>query len=104
MAARAGRIGVRVLVLTGFLVAAYFLGRPIYWKLSATFHELRENHYDPALVKQGLSDLVDEAKRTVGWGHLESETTKGTKEDGSLVLQPEDLKSQSGSNKDSADV
>ncbi|KAI9115079.1 hypothetical protein K1719_014092 [Acacia pycnantha] len=40
------------------------MGRPLYWKISATIHDIRHNKQT---VREGLSQIVMEAQRSVGW-------------------------------------
>ncbi|KAI9113245.1 hypothetical protein K1719_015770 [Acacia pycnantha] len=40
------------------------MGRPLYWKISATIHDIRHNKQT---VREGLSHIVMEAQRSVGW-------------------------------------
>ncbi|KAM1495145.1 hypothetical protein ACFXTI_029411 [Malus domestica] len=45
--------------------------RPLYWKISATIHEIRQNKQT---VKQGIPQIVLEAQKSVGWYHDESDS------------------------------
>ncbi|KAJ8510484.1 hypothetical protein OPV22_000918 [Ensete ventricosum] len=38
----AARVSLRLAVAFLFLLAAFYVGRPLYWKLSATIHEVQE--------------------------------------------------------------
>ncbi|PRQ39017.1 hypothetical protein RchiOBHm_Chr4g0420431 [Rosa chinensis] len=76
MASPTARITFRVVMLALALLVVFYMGRPLYWKISATIHEIRENRQT---VKQGLSQIVLEAQRTVGWYHDESDS--GARED-----------------------
>ncbi|KAL3695259.1 hypothetical protein R1sor_009335 [Riccia sorocarpa] len=62
------RIGFRLAVVVGLCVAGFYLGRPLYWKLSATLQEIKEKDYTQEAVKKGFSELMAEAQRSVGWG------------------------------------
>ncbi|KAL5995080.1 hypothetical protein ACLOJK_025138 [Asimina triloba] len=64
MVSASGKVTLRVVLLTLFLVAAIYVGRPLYWKLSATIREIRQNRQ---IVQQGISDFVREARK-LGWG------------------------------------
>ncbi|KAL2632359.1 hypothetical protein R1flu_017045 [Riccia fluitans] len=66
--ASVARIGFRLAIVIGLCVAAFYLGRPLYWKLSATMQEIREKDYTHEAVKKGFSELMAEAQRSVGWG------------------------------------
>lgn len=50
MAASQARIALRVFFAAALLLAAYYIGRPLYWKISATVHEIRERRQT---VRQG---------------------------------------------------
>eukprot|EP00249_Psilotum_nudum_P003096 c16426_g1_i1 orf=230-565(-) len=75
MLTKAARWGLRFALLTGLCVVLFYLGRPLYWKVSATIHEIQEKNYDPQAVKEGISELM----HAVGWAHGES-TSKDTPE------------------------
>ncbi|KAI3890486.1 hypothetical protein MKX03_025028 [Papaver bracteatum] len=64
------RISVRVFFILLLLAVIFYTGRPLYWKISATIHEIRENRQT---VKQGISQIVYEAQKSVGWFHDESD-------------------------------
>lgn len=104
MASPTARITFRVVMVALAVLVLFYMGRPLYWKISATIHEIRENKQT---VKQGtlilcffsfwvldssasysllqlemgsgLSQIVLEAQKTVGWYHDESDS--GTRED-----------------------
>ncbi|KAL6188665.1 hypothetical protein ACLB2K_040056 [Fragaria x ananassa] len=76
MASPTARITFRVVMVALAVLVLFYMGRPLYWKISATIHEIRENRQT---VKQGLSQIVLEAQRTVGWYHDESDS--GVRED-----------------------
>ena len=103
----AARVWLRLAVAFLFLLAAFYVGRPLYWKLSATIHEVREKRKsvkdggdlpfrDPSLnvcfwgirtvsieIKDlphggsGISQFVLEAQKSVGWVHDESDSGAG---------------------------
>nr|ABK23943.1 unknown [Picea sitchensis] len=73
MASQASRVGLRLALVVLICVLAFYVGRPLYWKLSATLHEVREKNYDPQAMKEGISQLVYSAQRSVGWFHDESD-------------------------------
>ncbi|XP_011011014.1 PREDICTED: uncharacterized protein LOC105115725 isoform X2 [Populus euphratica] len=62
------RLVVAILVVT---LVLFYAGRPLYWKISATVQEIRENK---RTVKQGISQFVYEAQKSVGWFHDESDS------------------------------
>ncbi|THU55953.1 hypothetical protein C4D60_Mb11t12090 [Musa balbisiana] len=76
----AARVWLRLAVAFLFLLAAFYVGRPLYWKLSATIHEVREKRKS---VKDGgglpfrISQFVLEAQKSVGWVHDESDSGAG---------------------------
>ncbi|WOL15781.1 hypothetical protein Cni_G24562 [Canna indica] len=71
MASSAARISLRLAAVLILLLAASYVGRPLYWKLSATVHDIREKRQS---VKEGISQLVLEAQKSVGWVHDESDS------------------------------
>ncbi|KAK9933624.1 hypothetical protein M0R45_020812 [Rubus argutus] len=76
MASPTARLTFRVVMIALAVLVLFYMGRPLYWKISATIHEIRENKQT---VKQGLSQIVLEAQKTVGWYHDESDS--GARED-----------------------
>ncbi|KAF5736908.1 hypothetical protein HS088_TW14G01063 [Tripterygium wilfordii] len=68
MASLTGRITFRVVAAILVLSVLFYVGRPLYWKISATIHDIRENKQT---VKQGISQIVLEAQKSVGWYHDE---------------------------------
>ncbi|XP_058083362.1 uncharacterized protein LOC131231246 [Magnolia sinica] len=71
MASERTRVSLRIALALFLLFVAFYVGRPLYWKLSATIHEIREKRQS---VKQGLSQFVLDAQRSVGWFHDESDS------------------------------
>ncbi|KAK9161411.1 hypothetical protein Syun_007752 [Stephania yunnanensis] len=65
------RVSIRIAAVLVLLLAACYVGRPLYWKLSATIQEIRENKQT---VQQGFANFVLEAQRSVGWYHDESDS------------------------------
>ncbi|MCL7043502.1 hypothetical protein MKW94_016658 [Papaver nudicaule] len=65
------RVSVRVFFILLLLAVIFYAGRPLYWKISATIHEIRENRQT---VQQGISQIVYEAQKSVGWFHDESDS------------------------------
>ncbi|KAJ4722291.1 Low-density receptor-like protein [Melia azedarach] len=70
------RLTFRVLMAVTVILVLFYVGRPLYWKISATVQEIRENKQT---VKQGISQIVYEAQKSVGWWHDESDS--GYRED-----------------------
>ncbi|XP_010279311.1 PREDICTED: uncharacterized protein LOC104613265 [Nelumbo nucifera] len=70
MVSSAARVSFRVVFFVLLLLVAFYIGRPLYWKISATIHEIREKRQT---VKEGISQIVLEAQRSVGWVHDESD-------------------------------
>ncbi|KAJ4834109.1 hypothetical protein Tsubulata_039174 [Turnera subulata] len=71
MASATARIMFRVAVGVAVMLLLFYMGRPLYWKISATIQEVRDNK---RTVKQGISQIVYEAQKTVGWFHDESDS------------------------------
>ncbi|KAH8499886.1 hypothetical protein H0E87_015216 [Populus deltoides] len=69
MASATTRVIFRVVVGILAILVLFYVGRPLYWKISATVQEIRENK---RTVKQGISQIVFEAQKSVGWFHDES--------------------------------
>ncbi|OAY55915.1 uncharacterized protein LOC110612050 [Manihot esculenta] len=76
MTSQAARITFRLLVAFLAIMVLFYVGRPLYWKISATIQEIRENK---RTVQQGISQIVYEAQKSVGWFHDESDS--GVRED-----------------------
>ncbi|XP_043713324.1 uncharacterized protein LOC122661879 [Telopea speciosissima] len=74
MASSVAKVSCRVVFVILVLVVGFYVGRPLYWKLSATIHEIREKRQT---VKEGISQFVLEARRSVGWVHDESNSDRG---------------------------
>ncbi|KAI4304121.1 hypothetical protein MLD38_039675 [Melastoma candidum] len=79
MASTTARVSFRIAMVVLVLFVLFYVGRPLYWKISATVHEIRQNKRS---VKQGLSQIVYEAQKTVGWIHDESDS--GARDDGKI--------------------
>ncbi|KAF9678092.1 hypothetical protein SADUNF_Sadunf08G0175900 [Salix dunnii] len=71
MASTTTRVTFRVVVGILAILVLFYVGRPLYWKISATVQEIRENK---RTVKQGISQIVFEAQKSVGWFHDESDS------------------------------
>ncbi|WCJ23643.1 hypothetical protein M5689_005657 [Euphorbia peplus] len=71
MASSTTRIAFRVVMAVILLMFLFYVGRPLYWKISATIQEIRQNK---RTVKQGISQIVYEAQKSVGWFHDESDS------------------------------
>lgn len=107
MATSTSRLTFRIIMVVLFLLLIFYVGRPLYWKISATIHDIRENKQT---VKQGtffvqnfilffifskflslylvmnlsdlrgfrlvsgLSQIVLEAQKSVGWYHDEADS------------------------------
>ncbi|MQM13919.1 hypothetical protein Taro_046844 [Colocasia esculenta] len=71
MASPSARLFLRIALSLLLLLAAFYVGRPLYWKLSATIHDIREKRQT---VKEGISQFMLEAQRSVGWFHDESDS------------------------------
>ncbi|TKY54095.1 hypothetical protein E2542_SST18501 [Spatholobus suberectus] len=71
MGSPTSRIVFRVVIVALLLLVLFYVGRPLYWKISATVHDIRSNKQT---VRQGLSQIVMEAQKSVGWYHDESDS------------------------------
>ncbi|CAK7332911.1 unnamed protein product [Dovyalis caffra] len=71
MASPTTRVTFRLVVAILAILVLFYVGRPLYWKISATVQEIRENK---RTVKQGISQIVYEAQKSVGWFHDESDS------------------------------
>ncbi|KAL0537942.1 hypothetical protein IC582_026933 [Cucumis melo] len=71
MASSTAKITFRVIMVVILLLVLFYVGRPLYWKISATVHDIRQNKQT---VKEGLSQIVLEAQKSVGWYHDESDS------------------------------
>ncbi|KDP40051.1 hypothetical protein JCGZ_02049 [Jatropha curcas] len=80
MASPTARITFRILIAVLVIMVLFYVGRPLYWKISATIQEVRENK---RTVQQGISQIVYEAQKSVGWFHDESDS--GVREDRKAV-------------------
>ncbi|KAK7860329.1 uncharacterized protein LOC112014234 [Quercus suber] len=76
MASSTAKVSFRIAMVILLLLVLFYVGRPLYWKISATVHDIRHNKQT---VKQGLSQIVLEAQKSVGWYHDESDS--GLRED-----------------------
>ncbi|KAK6930086.1 hypothetical protein RJ641_004180 [Dillenia turbinata] len=76
MASGTSRVTFRIVLAVLFLMFLFYMGRPLYWKISATIHEIRENKQT---VKEGISKIVQEAQRSVGW--FSDESDSGVRDD-----------------------
>lgn len=108
MATSTARVSFRVIVAILLILLLFYVGRPLYWKISATVHEIRQNKQtvkqgclslssDSSSVRprfhinlscfglnlwflsSGISQFVFEAQKSVGWFHDESDS--GLRED-----------------------
>ncbi|XP_050216111.1 uncharacterized protein LOC126667192 [Mercurialis annua] len=75
-ASPASRTTFRLVIAILLIMLLFYVGRPLYWKISATVQEIRQNK---RTVQQGISQIVYEAQKSVGWFHDESDS--GVRED-----------------------
>ncbi|GFZ14072.1 hypothetical protein Acr_24g0002620 [Actinidia rufa] len=68
MATTRARVTFRIVLAVLVIVAFCYLFRPLYWKISATVLEIRQNRQT---VTGGISQIVYEAQKSVGWYHDE---------------------------------
>ncbi|KAL3505810.1 hypothetical protein ACH5RR_031192 [Cinchona calisaya] len=71
MASARAKLIFRIVLATLLLLLLFYVGRPLYWKISATVHDIRANKQT---VSGGISQIVYEAQRSVGWFHDESDS------------------------------
>ncbi|XP_021894765.1 uncharacterized protein LOC110812317 [Carica papaya] len=71
MATSPAKLTFRVVVAMVVIVVLFYVGRPLYWKISATVHDIRHNKQT---VREGISQIVYEAQKSVGWYHDESDS------------------------------
>ncbi|KAI3469468.1 hypothetical protein Pfo_026131 [Paulownia fortunei] len=71
MASPTARLTFRLLLAAAVVLILFYVGRPLYWKISATIHDIRHNKQT---VSGGISQIVQEAQRSVGWLHDESDS------------------------------
>ncbi|RDX66300.1 hypothetical protein CR513_54948, partial [Mucuna pruriens] len=71
MGSPTSRIVFRIVMVAILLLLVFYIGRPLYWKISATVHDIRNNKQT---VRQGLSQIVMEAQKSMGWYHDESDS------------------------------
>ncbi|XP_021291897.1 uncharacterized protein LOC110422351 [Herrania umbratica] len=71
MASPTAKIAFRIVIGVLLVLALFYVGRPLYWKISATVHDIRHNKQT---VQQGISQIMHEAQKSVGWFHDESDS------------------------------
>ncbi|XP_047979489.1 uncharacterized protein LOC125221413 [Salvia hispanica] len=71
MASSTAKLTFRFLLVAVLALILFYVGRPLYWKISATVHDIRHNKQT---VSGGISQIVQEAQRSVGWFHDESDS------------------------------
>ncbi|GAV63371.1 hypothetical protein CFOL_v3_06889 [Cephalotus follicularis] len=78
------RVTFRIVMAILVILIFFYVGRPLYWKLSATIHDIRHNK---KTVSQGLSQIINEAQQSmVGWYHDESDS--GIRQDRGSTNKP----------------
>ncbi|XP_039015595.1 uncharacterized protein LOC120145984 [Hibiscus syriacus] len=71
MASSTPRLAFHIVMVALLLLALFYVGRPLYWKISATVHDIRHNKQT---VQEGISQIVLEAQKSVGWYSDESDS------------------------------
>ncbi|KAB2012168.1 hypothetical protein ES319_D09G071100v1 [Gossypium barbadense] len=71
MASSTSKLAFRIVLAVLLLLALFYVGRPLYWKISATVHDIRHNKQT---VQEGISQIMLEAQRSVGWFNDESDS------------------------------
>ncbi|KAK6130425.1 hypothetical protein DH2020_035835 [Rehmannia glutinosa] len=102
MASPTARLTFRLLLAFAVVLILFYVGRPLYWKISATIHDIRHNKQTVSggfvtiiflvfsvlphvlaislrnltlgILFDGISQIVQEAQRSVGWFHDESDS------------------------------
>lgn len=109
MASSTAKVSFRVVMVILLLLVLFYVGRPLYWKISATVHDIRHNKQTVkqgtplslflnqktppflsrifvltkrfvlggfllSILGSGLSQIVLEAQKSVGWYHDESDS------------------------------
>ncbi|KAJ8766335.1 hypothetical protein K2173_022394 [Erythroxylum novogranatense] len=99
MASTTAKIVFRLVAMALLFMLLFYIGRPLYWKISATVQEIRENKrtvkqglsfsffniwngiyvwrcmgFGFFLVVSGISQIVYEAQKSVGWFHDDSDS------------------------------
>ncbi|KAK6117341.1 hypothetical protein DH2020_048932 [Rehmannia glutinosa] len=91
MASPTARLTFRLLLAFAVVLILFYVGRPLYWKISATIHDIRHNKQTVSgvlpnvlatslrnltlgMLFDGISQIVQEAQRSVGWFHDESDS------------------------------
>ncbi|KAK3039038.1 hypothetical protein RJ639_027523 [Escallonia herrerae] len=74
MASPTARVTFRIVLAIIAILLVFYAGRPLYWKISATIHDIRQNKQT---VRGGISQIVYEAQKSVGWFHDESDSGLG---------------------------
>ncbi|XP_058731592.1 uncharacterized protein LOC131603309 [Vicia villosa] len=64
MASPKSRMIFRIMLVTLLLLLLFYIGRPLYWKFSATVYEIRNNKQT---FRQGLSQIVIQGQKSLGW-------------------------------------
>ncbi|XP_047339404.1 uncharacterized protein LOC124942879 [Impatiens glandulifera] len=68
MSSKTSRVAFRTVIVVFIILALFYIGRPLYWKVTATVQDIRQKKQT---VTQGLSQIVHEARKSVGWFHDE---------------------------------
>jgi len=97
MGSPTSKVVFRTVVVALLLLLVFYIGRPLYWKISATVHDIRNNKQTVRqgflssfwipisnfcyrfsitllLASSGISQIVMEAQKSVGWYHDESDS------------------------------
>ncbi|KAK7292333.1 hypothetical protein RIF29_08111 [Crotalaria pallida] len=66
------RMVFRAVMVALLIMLLFYIARPLYWKISATVHDIRNNKQT---LRHGISQIVMEAQKSVvGWYHDESDS------------------------------
>ncbi|CAK9158352.1 unnamed protein product [Ilex paraguariensis] len=71
MASQTARVTFRTVLAILVILILFYIGRPLYWKISSTVHDISQNKQT---VRGGISQIINEAQKSVGWFHDESDS------------------------------
>lgn len=64
MASARAKLTFRIVLVLLLVIAFFYLFRPLYWKISSTVQDIRDNKQT---FTGGISQIVHEAQKSVGW-------------------------------------
>ncbi|GJT93627.1 hypothetical protein Tco_1082472 [Tanacetum coccineum] len=66
MASSIAKVTFRTILVLLVIFIIFYMGRPLYWKISATVHDI---HHNKQTLSGGFSEIVSEARKSVSWFH-----------------------------------